>query len=710
MAEMFGANMPTPNPSIYGGSALEAPRQDTSTQMLVGGIGSMALEAYAGKSRADLKYDLESLEVQTQAANDTIIKGGGADAALSKFSDKIKNLDAGIFSGSLTPAEYKIKRELLLKEHTKNLPGLAADFQNIYSTTGEQKTVEQFSLRQQMEQAAQKERERQDAVEKMKLQWAEKQGANMARLLSGSPEQQQAEWAYADKMNMLSAQAKEASTVANLSKDIKVSLGQAKLDEYTRAIIPTVQRDATNNALNLLKQYHPTGILSDGDPNVALINFAAEAGQRLQPAQRDVLKKQLTAMRDTTKTQLGTQMIGLEMNPNDQKLILDSVNRYDQILNVLDNADYAKIAEAQVRIEKSMDILNLRKDNPSLATSVTLLEEYGKNMPTLFSQDLTTDMRGYLADNKKRAGTAVVAPVPGVNPYDTISKDIDPKGHAGVTANNIGILNQMVSAGTPTPQARVNLGKAAQAYMQLPDDPANLNLKDVEAYLTLINNPKLPAIMSDHPTFKDKVLGNVDYILKNKLTPFIKEQASSLITENTRLVQSADTIIFEGDNAAKLNKLGGLLNNTVLSVSKMGTPNQEALRGMQKVMKQEVQTILDEVRKPATTQGKETTSWFSNFLNSINPTAEISLGDVVGGAVRGSVGVAKAIGRGMERATSPEVTDFVDAATATTIYATKSENVAKELMYRSAEFANWWHNAAKEQRDSFVERSRKGAK
>jgi hypothetical protein len=290
------------------------------------------------------------------------------------------------------------------------------------------------------------------------------------------------------------------------------------------------------------------------------------------------------------------------------------------IINTLDNADFAKTAAAQVQIEKSMDILSLRKNNPALATSLSLIEEFGRNIPDVYKQNIIgSDFRTYLNENKKRAGISVLTPPKGVNPYSEISTDIDPKGDTGVAANNLNTINSMISVGTANIAARKSLATAAMAYMELPDNPDQLNMKTVEAYLNLINNPKLSIVMEEHPTFKNKILSNVDYILKNKMTPFIKDQAAALITENTRLVKGSDAIIFEGDNAAKLNRLGGLLNNTVISVSKMGTPNQDALKNMQRVMKEEVQTIMNEVRKPIADPSK-TSDWFSNFLDTVSPT------------------------------------------------------------------------------------------
>lgn len=706
MPDMYGANLPTPSPSVYGGSPLEAPRQDISNQLLVGGIGSLAIDAYKGKLKADAEFDLASLEKQTQAANETLLGGGTQDAALSKFTEKIKNLDAGIFSGSLTPAEYKIKREMLLKEHTKNMPGLAADFQQIYASTGERKTEEQFALRKQMDVLAEKERERVDAQQKMIDQFYKDQGVNMERYFHGTPEQRAAERNYGDRMQILKMQAQEAASFANLNKDVRTQLGVSKVNQMVESIIPTLQLEATKQSLSLLQQFNPNGIVTDGDPNVAVVNFAAETGKNMIPAQKDILKKQLMALRDSTKNQLSTRLIGMEIGSTDRQAIVDSINRYDMIINTLDNADLAKMATAQVQAEKSMDILNLRKLNPGLANSLTLLEEFGKQIPPIYANEITSDLRDYLKTNKQRAGLSTLNPLDNTNPYNTIATEIDPKGDAGVAANNLSVLNNMVAIGARTPQAAKDLAKAAQSYMQLPNDPNMLNMKTIEAYLILLNNPKLGDLMKEHPTFTDKVMGNVGYILENKMKPFIKDQVSSLITENTRLVKGADSIIFEGENAAKLNKFAGLLNNTVSSVSKITGEKTDGYRNRQKLMKQDVQSIIDELRQPAKVEEK-TSTWFSNFLGSINPTAEVPLGDVLGAATKGGVAAAKAVAKGVDVLTSPDVIDFVDAATAATLYALKPENVAKELLVRSKEFATWWHDASTEQRDSFVERSKK---
>lgn len=80
-----------------------------------------------------------------------------------------------------------------------------------------------------------------------------------------------------------------------------------------------------------------------------------------------------------------------------------------------------------------------------------------------------------------------------------------------------------------------------------------------------------------------------------------------------------------------------------------------------------------------------------SWLNS--PSPSLGLGQALGGLTRGMVGTAKKV---------PAVGDFVGEATAKTLYAIAPENVVKELLNQSKEFASWWGNASKEQRTAFL--------
>lgn len=698
MAELYSAKMPDPSPSAYGGAILEAPRQDQSTQMLVGGIGSIAIEAYKGKERADLTFDLASLEKQTQAANEVLLEGGPSDVALTKFSDKMKNLDAGVFSGSLSPSEYKIKRELILKEHTKNMPGLAADFQQIYRSTSEDKTAEQFAMRKVMDSQAQAERERQQKLQDMRYQFIKENGGNMLKYMDGTAEDRAVEELKVSRFVESKQVVNEAEQAVKTAQAQGFLLGEKLVNDYLGGFVVTAQQGAAKEITSMLGQFNTGAELGQGNPDKDLFDFAYQAGSRMTVQQKVQAKKGLEALRDSAVSKMERTFMAAGNVPEvKMKAAINAVKlRYDNAMLSLDNEAFAKAAKQQVDIEQSMVLLKLRQDDPALADSLTLLKE--ARLPEVFVQ---AEVGSKLRKRIQSAGLSQLAPAEGTNPYVEVGKNIDPGGKVGVAANNLNTLNRMVSEGVKGPL----LAKAAQAYMQLPDDPNMLNMKTIESYLTLLNNPKLGDLMQDHPTFTDKVMGNVGYILENKMKPFIRDQVSSLITENTRLVQGADSIIFEGENAAKLNKVAGLLNNTVSSVSKIVGEKAEGYKNRQRLMKQDVQSIIDELRQPAKVEEK-TSTWFSNFLNSIDPTAEVSLGDVLGATTKGGVAAARAVAKGVDILTSPDVTDFVDAATAATVYALRPESMVKELLVKSKEFATWWHEASKEQRDAFIERSK----
>jgi hypothetical protein len=66
---------------------------------------------------------------------------------------------------------------------------------------------------------------------------------------------------------------------------------------------------------------------------------------------------------------------------------------------------------------------------------------------------------------------------------------------------------------------------------------------------------------------------------------------------------------------------------------------------MRKLMKQEVSSIIDEIRQPATVTEK-TSKWFSNFLEAVSPTTEVNLralrGDAIESTTSGSLSAALA--------------------------------------------------------------------
>ena len=95
--------------------------------------------------------------------------------------------------------------------------------------------------------------------------------------------------------------------------------------------------------------------------------------------------------------------------------------------------------------------------------------------------------------------------------------------------------------------------------------------------------------------------------------------------------------------------------------------------------------------KPAPQSKSASKGIINNILNSSSPSTD--LGKVLGGATKAAVGAVKVV---------PSIENFVNQATAKTLYAIAPENVVKELMKQSQAFGDWWSKADTETRNTFI--------
>jgi len=682
MAELFKADLPQPSPSTYGGGIIDAPRQDQSQQLLVGGIGQLAIDAYKGKKLADMQFDMDSLEEQTKQANDVLLQGGEKNIALSKFTDKMKTLDAGVFSGSLTPQEYKIKRELLLKEHEKQTPGLAADFQKIYASSDTEEVKSQFELLKTQREFQDKQNER---IQTMVLQQLKEAGVDMHKYAYGTPDERALQQAYGTEMIRMQQSVKQAEAFVAATKNINVGLGLKKMMQWANDTLPVMQLEASKNILSLAQTVNPQMQVDETLPTeVASVRAFADTASKMNPTQKVDMRRQIEAMKNTALNKVSSGFIGLEIGSENTKLMQDTITRrYDMYLNLLDNTDLAKVAEAEVKIRQSSILLGLSQTRPDLFKSLTLINEFRNVVPPIFVQDAVgKGLRDELLGNQRKAGLGYAGGVAdGKSPYTEVRNDVDSKGTAKIASQNLNFLLSAVAAGPMNPQQEAAFKAAIDSYMVMPNNPNHMSMEDINSYMRLMANPKMQQLVKDNTQFGDKFLGNITWIWNNKIEPFVDSQVRPLITADTRVDPRSNMIIFTGRNADKLNKFAAILNNAASSMDAYTKPmpgEQELPKGFALAqLKSHVQQIVNSQQKGQPIIEKS--SWIDSFLNS--KPGKVDLGEAIIGTAKGAKRAAEVVSEGV-------------AATPGTI----------------DDIWNWWTNAQKEQRDSFLKRIKKEGK
>jgi hypothetical protein len=626
MADLYTANITDPKLSAYGGAVLEAPRQDASTQMLVSGIGSLGIEAFKGEKEADLAYDLTSLEKQTQNANEVLFEGGETNVALSKFSDKMKNLDAGIFSGSLSPSEYKIKRELILKEHTKNMPGLAADFQQVYKSTGEDRTAEQFSMRKQMDAAAAEQAKSAAIAWNKVIDDAVDLGGNRMLLTIGSEEQKAYELHKYQIRNADNANYMSLERLNKMSAQEKVRVGFGLSQDLARSVIPTHLGGSVNFVNGLGKKYAPN-VVFQADPaetnEVNAARYLAQVSGDMTPEQRIAMKQELHAGKTSALSTIDSLFVNITVPPEDHKNTTSVVgSRWDLWDSLIDDPSRAKMLEDQLKLETAANQLQFRRGHPELAYQADAMATMPRDLfNNLYGAQLTQPMANTaykaITNDVKVAGKNALL-VPAGTPIHKEIAQLDPDKKAGVLHGNLVDLNTALSGDMRNPKFTKTVLNSVQAYSDLPSDPNMLNMKEVDAYLKLLSNPNMPVLLAKDPEFGDKLFTNISTILEKKIKPYIAENVKEYITPDTRVVEVGDRIAFEGKNAAKLNKLAGVLNNIPDSLRHLGGMQDTSTVELRKALKQDVTTIIEDMRQPVTMPEKAST-WFSNFLDVVSP-------------------------------------------------------------------------------------------